>query len=200
MEQPGSPGYSNGYEEDPIFQNSHYTQDISEQMRVPKRIKATGEFYDDLDHMPHSNGQWNSYQDNKYNMTVPDRIVVIGQDQHLGKILSTSHSLRAQGMPIFSAYMCLGTRSAPREIILDNSVLPPNPSYVRVSTPPRVISLAEHHFPSASDEPQYSPDEATNSNGGGGDYDPNSINSGDERRQLAPLKRKHFSQDLLNHR
>lgn len=88
MEQPGS--YSNGYEEDPIFQNSHYTQDISEQMRVPKRIKATGEYFDDLDHIPHSNGQWNSYQDNKYNMTVPDRIVVIGQDQHLGK-----HFIRA---------------------------------------------------------------------------------------------------------
>lgn len=85
MEQPGSQHYSNGYEEDPIFENSHYTQDISEQMRVPKRIKATGEYYDDLDHLPQSNGNWNNYPDSKYNMTVPDRIVVIGQDQHLGK-------------------------------------------------------------------------------------------------------------------
>lgn len=82
----GSPtNYGNGYEEDPIFQKSHYTQDISEQMRVPKRIKATGEYYDDFD-MPLSNGggsnHWN-YQD-KIDMTVPDRIMVIGQEQHLG--------------------------------------------------------------------------------------------------------------------
>lgn len=81
-----SPGYSNGFEEDPIFQKSHYMQDISEQMRVPKRIKATGEYYDDMDHLPHSNGgsnHWN-YTD-KIDMTVPDRIMVMGQDQHLGK-------------------------------------------------------------------------------------------------------------------
>lgn len=86
MARSGSPGFGNGYEEDPIFQNSHYTQDISEQMRVPKRIRATGEYYDDLDHFPYSNGgsnHWN-YQD-KIDMTVPDRIVVMGQDQHLGK-------------------------------------------------------------------------------------------------------------------
>lgn len=85
MALPDSPShFTNGYEEDPIFLKSHYTQDISEQMRVPKRIRATGETYDDFEHM--SNGgshQW-QYQD-KINMTVPDRIMVIGQDQHLGK-------------------------------------------------------------------------------------------------------------------
>lgn len=86
MARSGSPGFGNGYEEDPIFQKSHYTQDISEQMRVPKRIRATGEYYDDLEQFPYSNGgsnHWN-YQD-KIDMTVPDRIVVLGQDQHLGK-------------------------------------------------------------------------------------------------------------------
>lgn len=81
----GSPtNYGNGYEEDPFFQKSHYTQDISEQMRVPKRIRANGVF-DDFD-LPLGNGgsnHWN-YQD-KIDMTVPDRIVVMGQDQHLGK-------------------------------------------------------------------------------------------------------------------
>lgn len=85
----GSPtNYGNGYEEDPIFQKSHYTQDISEQMRVPKRIKATGEYYDDFD-MPLGNGggsnHWN-YHD-KIDMTVPDRIMVIGQEQHLGAFI-----------------------------------------------------------------------------------------------------------------
>lgn len=86
MAAPGSPSSFNGYEEDPIFQKSHYTQDISEQMRVPKRIKATGEYYDDFD-LPLGNGNGTSnwgYQD-KIDMTVPDRIMVIGQEQHLGK-------------------------------------------------------------------------------------------------------------------
>lgn len=82
-----SPTFANGFEEDPMFQKSHYMQDISEQMRVPKRIKATGEYYDDMDQLPsHMNGgsgHWN-YQD-KIDMTVPDRIVVMGQDQHMGK-------------------------------------------------------------------------------------------------------------------
>lgn len=83
---PGSPSsFTNGYEEDPIFQKSHYTQDISEQMRVPKRIKATGEYYDDFD-LPHSNGTYyGGYQD-KIDMTVPDRIMVSGQEQFLGKL------------------------------------------------------------------------------------------------------------------
>lgn len=80
----GSPTTNYVYEEDPIFQKSHYTQDISEQMRVPKRIRANGEIYDEFD-VYGSNGnsnQWN-FQD-KIDMTVPDRIMVIGQEQHLG--------------------------------------------------------------------------------------------------------------------
>lgn len=80
MALPDSPShFTNGYEEDPIFAKSHYTQDISEQMRVPKRIRATGEIYDDFDHM---NG-WNHYD--KIDMTVPDRIMIIGQDEHMGE-------------------------------------------------------------------------------------------------------------------
>lgn len=83
----GSPtSFTNGYEEDPIFQKSHYTQDISEQMRVPKRIRATGEYYDDFD-LAYGNGGSNhwDYKD-KIDMTVPDRIMVIGQEQHLGTL------------------------------------------------------------------------------------------------------------------
>jgi hypothetical protein len=45
-----------------------------------------------------------------------------------------------------------GTKSTPREIVLDNSILPKDPGFIRVSTPPRVITLNDHHFPSASDE------------------------------------------------
>lgn len=38
--------------------------------------------------------------------------------------------------------------------MLENSILPKDPGFVRVSTPPRVISLSEHHFPTASDDPE----------------------------------------------
>ena len=77
-------GY-NGYDDD-MYQRSTYTHDISEQMRVPKRIRATGEYFDDHDigigngNVPNS---WNYHQ--KMDMSVPDRIVVVGHDQHLGK-------------------------------------------------------------------------------------------------------------------
>lgn len=76
-----------GYEDDPIVQTSAYTHDISERMRVPKRIKATGEYFEDNELLANGNGvaEWN-YQ-NKFDMNVPDRIVVLGQDQHLGEFL-----------------------------------------------------------------------------------------------------------------
>lgn len=79
-----SPGVY-GYEDDPIVQNSVFAHDISERMRVPKRIKATGEYFDENELLGNGNGMsaWN-YQ-NKIDMNVPDRIVVLGQDQHLGK-------------------------------------------------------------------------------------------------------------------
>lgn len=88
--------------------------------------------------------------------------------------------------------MLKGTRSAPREIVLDNSILPPDPSHVRVSTPPRVITLSEHHFPSASDEPQFGIDESK------GD-DLQSPSSDDHRLTIA-RPRKQFGNDFLNQR
>lgn len=81
------------YEDDALYENGDYTKNVSEkmQMRVPKRIKGNGEYYEDQDmdmwsHHNNANGNsnaWN-YQDN-FDMTVPDRIVVIGQEQHHGK-------------------------------------------------------------------------------------------------------------------
>lgn len=79
-----------GYEDDPIVQTSAFTHDISEKMRVPKRIHATGEYFDDNELLA-ANGNgggitsaWN--YSNKLDMQVPDRIIVAGQDQHLGMI------------------------------------------------------------------------------------------------------------------
>ncbi|KAI8035818.1 hypothetical protein M5D96_011249 [Drosophila gunungcola] len=113
----------NGLDDD-LYNEAKFAHEINDKMRVPKRIKATGEYSDEDLLLSNQNGMissWN-YHD-KIDMNVPDRI-------HLE------------------------TRSAPREIQLENSILPKNPSVglVRVQTPPRVITLTDHHFPSASEE------------------------------------------------
>lgn len=162
MARSASPGGFSSYEDDALYQNAAFTHDISEQMRVPKRIRATGGSYfdDEPELLSNGNGEINSWNyHNKIEMNVPDRIVVLGQDQHLG------------------------TKSAPREIMLENSILPKDPGFVRVSTPPRVITLSEHHFPSASEEPEE--DERAGAvgrrNNGGDDddddYEPRSLDS-----------------------
>lgn len=119
----------NGLDDD-LYNDAKFAHEINDKMRVPKRIKATGEFSDEDLLLSNQNGMissWN-YHD-KIDMNVPDRIVVLGHNQHLE------------------------TRSAPREIQLENSILPKNPSagFMRVQTPPRVITLTDHHFPTASE-------------------------------------------------
>jgi len=71
-----------------------------------------------------------------YGMQVPDRILLNGNDQH---------------MP---------SKSQPRELQLERSVLPPTPEHVRVQTPPRSIHLDEVSFPSARDLPYCCPPSA----------------------------------------
>ncbi|XP_023030749.1 transport and Golgi organization protein 11 isoform X2 [Drosophila willistoni] len=121
----------NGLDDD-LYTDAKFAHEINDKMRVPKRIKATGEYSDEDLLLSNQNGlihSWN-YHD-KIDMNVPERIVVLGHNQHLE------------------------TRSAPREIQLENSILPKNPpsaGYARVQTPPRVITLTDHHFPSASEE------------------------------------------------
>lgn len=158
MARSASPGGFSNYEDDALYQNAAFTHDISEQMRVPKRIRATGGSYfdDEPELLSNGNGEINSWNyHNKIEMNVPDRIVVLGQDQHLG------------------------TKSAPREIMLENSILPKDPGFVRVSTPPRVITLSEHHFPSASDEPQEDEDQTLRrtDRDDDDDYEPRSLDS-----------------------
>ncbi|XP_023297781.2 transport and Golgi organization protein 11 isoform X1 [Lucilia cuprina] len=119
----------NGLDED-IYNEAKFAHEINDKMRVPKRIKATGEYSDEDLLLSNQNGMINSWNyHDKIDMNVPDRIVVLGHNQHLE------------------------TRSAPREIQLENSILPKNPSgFVRVQTPPRTITLNDHHFPTASEE------------------------------------------------
>lgn len=159
MARSASPGGFSNYEDDSLFQNAVFTHDISEQMRVPKRIRATGDYFDDHELLSNGNGEINSWNyHDKIEMNVPDRIVVLGQDQHL--VLTS------------------GTKSAPREIMLENSILPKDPGFVRVSTPPRVISLAEHHFPSATDLPREGAEgKEHNEHNYDDDYEPRSLDS-----------------------
>lgn len=157
MARSASPGGYSNYEDDPLFQNAVFTHDISEQMRVPKRIRATGDYFDDHELLSNGNGEINSWNyHDKIEMNVPDRIVVLGQDQHLG------------------------TKSAPREIVLENSILPKDPGFVRVSTPPRVISLAEHHFPSATERSQEDDYRKEHNEQNYDDYEPRSLDSIEE--------------------
>lgn len=105
------------------YYDPNFTADISQKMRVPKRIKVGGGGDDDV--TAPSVGP----VPDKFDMHVPDRILVVGQEQHIG------------------------TKAPPRELILENSVMPPDPGLVRVQTPPRVITLDEYSFPSADDAP-----------------------------------------------
>ncbi|XP_026485005.2 transport and Golgi organization protein 11 [Vanessa tameamea] len=109
-----------------------YTRLISHNMTVPQRIKATGDIGDE-DSTPNGMVTGWDYANEKFDMKVPERILVVGQDQHIG------------------------TKATPREIQLDNAVLPNDPGMVRVSTPPRVITLDQHYFPSADDYPNDMP-------------------------------------------
>lgn len=118
------------------FSEAKFSEDIGGKMRVPKRIRANGEYSNEDLLLSNQHGLMNSWNYNtKISMNVPERIVVVGQDQHIG------------------------TRSAPREIILENSILPKDPGVIRVATPPRIINLNDHHFPTASEESSLRGDE-----------------------------------------
>ncbi|KAL1140115.1 hypothetical protein AAG570_000047 [Ranatra chinensis] len=96
-------------------------------MRVPKRIKVDGE----SDDPPMVNGgpNFNSWPyGEKFDMRVPEKIVVLGYDKHMG------------------------AKALPREFELENAIPPPDPALIRVQTPPRVITLDKHCFPSVVDD------------------------------------------------
>lgn len=84
--------------------------------------------------------------------------------------------------------------------MLDNSILESglkskDPEYFRVSTPPRVITLSEHHFPSASDEPEE--DEEARY------FEPKALEFSDEARKNQKNTRKmqqNPQEIVINHR
>lgn len=85
-----------GFENDPSLEaylNAKFSEEINEKMKVPKRIMMSNNHEFQSDNQPeilNGNGMnsWNFYD--KLDMTVPDRIVVIGQDQHLGELCSVT--------------------------------------------------------------------------------------------------------------
>ncbi|XP_022914445.1 transport and Golgi organization protein 11 [Onthophagus taurus] len=112
-----SPLHYNDLEEAYIT-DANFKVDISQKMKVPHKISFNSE-------TPLNGGNHAAWQEN-INMQVPERILVVGSDQHLG------------------------TKAPPREIVFDNSLLQQNdpyPSDPRVGTPPRTLTLDKYPFP-----------------------------------------------------
>lgn len=66
------------------YMNARFSEEINEKMKVPKRIAANGDTVYEHELFNGNNlNSWNYHE--KYDMmNVPDKIVVLGQDQHLG--------------------------------------------------------------------------------------------------------------------
>jgi len=77
-----SHNFNNSVEANGYLYGSSPPEDISMRMRVPKRITANGENGDEDLHVGYNGGNWD-YE--KFDMNVPDRIMLLGQDQHIGK-------------------------------------------------------------------------------------------------------------------
>ncbi|KAK5646211.1 hypothetical protein RI129_004675 [Pyrocoelia pectoralis] len=102
----------------------NFKVDIGQRMKVPNKIS----FNPDAPNCV--SNPWGSEAE-VLNMLVPERILVVGQDRHVG------------------------TRAPPREIVYDNSILPKDPyiGEVRVGTPPRTLTLDKYQFPGVNDTP-----------------------------------------------
>lgn len=60
------------------FYDPNFTADISQKMRVPKRLKVAGESDDDQNN---AGSNWNTaLASEKFDMHVPDRILVAGKN------------------------------------------------------------------------------------------------------------------------
>nr|CAG4638548.1 EOG090X08OG [Cyclestheria hislopi] len=111
----------------------HFTAEISAKMQVPKRIRVAGNLDDDAPFTGSFVSRYGGNQEPKFDMKVPERILVVGQDQHVGM------------------------RAPPHELVLENSILPmENGHAVRVRTPPRTITVDT--LPNGSEEDSLNPE------------------------------------------
>jgi len=105
------------YMDTDFYNDSAYTADISTKMRIPEHLMAHGSVNGDSHDM-----DMDKTNMALYDMQVPDRILLAGSEQHIP------------------------SKSTPREIKLEHSVIPPTPEHVRVHTPPRSITLDQMNF------------------------------------------------------
>lgn len=101
-----------GFEGDPLleaYMNAKFSEEISEKMKVPKRIIMSNNHEMQVENHEILNGNgmnsWNYYD--KLDMTVPDRIVVIGQDQHLGEMCLMTMNFQPLSLPPLFISICL---------------------------------------------------------------------------------------------
>nr|BAN21186.1 conserved hypothetical protein [Riptortus pedestris] len=176
------------------FYDPNFTAEISQKMRVPKRINVDGVC--DLPNVTKNDyDTWMPAE--KLQMHVPEKIVVAGDDEHYG------------------------SRAIPREIDLENTIMPPDPGIVRVQTPPRVITIDSTYYSDDGYQPPITPFvdfQARKPRPDGDrrlDLSTNSVNLNDSsvvveggmtlneevvhlRRQLAKLNRRIMSIELEN--
>ncbi|EFN60203.1 Transport and Golgi organization protein 11 [Camponotus floridanus] len=126
MSKTHSPTHFNGEIESIYY--PEFNANIDKQMRVLKSIRVNGD-YTDEDSAATNRSTWNQMSNTteKLEMHVPERILVVGQEQHVG------------------------TKAPPPEIVLENTIMR-EPAIVRVQTPPRILTLDNHYFPAVDEE------------------------------------------------
>ncbi|CAG2183794.1 unnamed protein product, partial [Oppiella nova] len=116
------------------FYDPDFTADISKKMRVPEKIMIeTNSHYNHFDD-PAIIAAKSQGSDRPNWMTVPERILVMGNDSHMS-----------------------GREPLP-ELKLENSMLGMSPDFTRnesspiqLTTPPHTLSLGDHQFPGVGD-------------------------------------------------
>ncbi|KAI5714436.1 hypothetical protein M8J76_017067 [Diaphorina citri] len=124
-------------------------------MRVPKRIKVDGSNEDDI---AAAYNQWNGNSELVSKMTMPKRIDIDGNsesDLPVGFVsqwpegaagLNEKVDMQVPDrIVLIGQEQTYGTTAPPREILIENQVLPQDPGYIRVQTPPRVITLDQNY-------------------------------------------------------
>ncbi|XP_014664370.1 PREDICTED: transport and Golgi organization protein 11-like [Priapulus caudatus] len=97
------------------YYDQNFTADISDRMQVPHRISLGG------GSEPNNRRYYNDDAVKmSANMSVPDRIIVTGQEQHLGM------------------------KEAPRDLNLE---MLPEVDNIALTTPPRVLNINDYNFP-----------------------------------------------------
>lgn len=112
---------------DVVDYDHNFTADISNKMRVPHKILVTGDGNNSGTDLPLKPMPEAEMWEKVSHMHVPERIIMAGHEQHLG------------------------LKAPPRELHLE-SITTPQPSLIRVETPPRVLTLEDHFFPTVDDD------------------------------------------------